>query len=376
MNDEQKLWEKEFLEKIYIKRKKNIETIKSLYPYTTKDGRYDNFNPGRFGWTCGFWGGIQWLLYEYGKEACFFEKAKTCTDDVIKALSEFLPLCHDLGFQFFPTAVKGYRLTGDERCRTVALHAATLLAGRFNPVGKFIRAWDVENNAYRGNTAGLAIIDCMMNLSLLYWAGREIGDPRFAHIANAHADTTMRTFVRDDGSVNHIVIYNTNNGEIIDKPRGQGYAEGSSWTRGQAWAIYGFTETYENTGKKEYLDTALKVCKYFIDAMGNKNVPPIDFKQPCDVDYIDTTAGVIAASGMMMLKKHVSKEDAEIIEEVVVRLLKGAYENCSFDLDEDSILQNGSELYHREDARHLPIIYGDYYLIETLLLRGREAGDI
>ncbi len=369
MNNEQKQWEKEFLDKIYKKRKDTINTINSLYPYTTKEGRYDNVTPGRFNWTCGFWGGIQWYLYEYGKDESFLEKAKACTDDTAKCLSEFLTLCHDLGFQFSPTAVKGYKLTGDERYRTVALYAANLLAGRFNPVGKFIRAWDVGNGAYEGMTSGLAIIDCMMNLSLLHWAGREMDDPRFSQIANAHADTVMRTFIRENGSVNHIVIYDPKTGEVIDTPRGQGYASGSSWTRGQTWAIYGFTEAYENSGKKEYLDTALKVAKYFIGAMGDKNVPPIDFAQPSDVDYIDTTAGVIAAAGMTKLKKYVNKDDAEMLEEMICRLLKGAYDNCSFDLTEDSILQNGSEMYHRTEGIHVPIIYGDYYLIETLLLR-------
>ena len=197
-------------------------------------------------------------------------------------------------------------------------------------------------------------------------------DPRFKQIANAHADTVMKEFVRENGSVNHIVIFDSDTGEVIDKPRGQGYAPGSSWTRGQAWAIYGFTEAYENTGKKEYLQTALKVANYFIGEMGEKNVPPIDFAQPTEDDYIDTTAGVIAASGMTKLKEYVSEDSAEKLEHMICRFLEGAYQNCSFDLEEDSILQNGSEMYHNKEGIHKHIIYGDYYLIEVLMKRTKN----
>lgn len=364
----QKEWEQQFLKKIYEKRLKTIDSVKSLYPYTTKNGRYDAVSPARFNWTCGFWGGIQWLLYEYGKDEHFLQRAKVCTDDVAKALSEFLTLSHDLGFQFLPTTVKGYAMTGNERYKTVSLYAANLLAGRFNPNGRFIRAWDEGNGTYQGLTSGLAIIDCMMNLPLLYWAGREMEDTRFAQIANAHADTVIKEFVRKEGSVNHIVIFNPETGEVIDKPQGQGYAKGSSWTRGQAWAIYGFADAYKNTGKKEYLDTALKVAKYFIGEMEERLIPPIDFKQPTEVDYCDTTAGTIAAAGMTILKEY-AESDAEILEKMICRLLEGAYQNCSFDTEEDSVLQNGSEMYHTKTGIKIPIIYGDYYLIEALMLR-------
>ena len=140
----QKQWEKDFLMKIYDKRLKTKDRIKSLYPYTTKDGRYDAAPAGRFNWTCGFWGAIQWLLYEYGKDESFLNIATNCTDDVIEALREFSTLSHDLGFQFYPTAVKGYEKTGNELYRKAALYVANLLAGRFNPAGRFIRAWDEE----------------------------------------------------------------------------------------------------------------------------------------------------------------------------------------------------------------------------------------
>lgn len=108
-------------------------------------------------------------------------------------------LHHDVGFMFMPTAVADYRLTGNENARKLGMHAANILAGRFNPVGKFIRAW----NDLEEDTRGWAIIDCMFNISLLYWASEESGDPRFRQIAMMHADAVMNYFVRPDGSVNH-----------------------------------------------------------------------------------------------------------------------------------------------------------------------------
>ena len=101
-----------------------------------------------------------------------------------------------------------------------------------------------------------AIIDCMMNLSLLYWAEKETKDPRFGQIARRHANTAMKAFIRADGSANHIVEFDPQTGEVVRTYGGQGYKEGSSWARGQGWAVYGFTLSYLHTGKQEYLDTA------------------------------------------------------------------------------------------------------------------------
>lgn len=365
----QREWENSFLEKIYQKRRATAERILGLYPYTTSEGRYDNVPMPPFSWTCGFWGGIQWLLNLYGGDECFAECAVRCSERMEKGLDEFVPLGHDVGFQYLFTTVPDYMITGRKRAGTASLHAAALLAGRYNPAGKYIRAWNEGTGiAPNESKAGYAIIDCMMNLPLLYWAGYETGDPRFFHIAKAHAETVMKEFVREDGSVNHIVIFDPDKGTVVSKPRGQGYSEGSSWTRGQAWAIYGFAVSYACTGKREYLETSLKVAKYFINSMDGRKVPPIDFRQPKEPEYIDSTAGVIAASGMIQLKKFADKSDREILERAVQELLEGAHINCNFDLNEDSILQNGSEMYYAK-RHHLPIIYGDYYLIEALMLR-------
>ena len=165
------------------------------------------------------------------------EIARICEEKLSKCFEGYYGLHHDVGFMFQPTASYDYRLTGNKESRKIALHACQS-SGRnaLNPVGKYIRAW---NELPDEDTRGWAIIDCMLNLSLLYWASEETGDPRFKHIAMLHADTAMNTFIRPDGSVCHIVEFNPETGERLKSHGGQGYAHGSALTRGQGWLFMG-----------------------------------------------------------------------------------------------------------------------------------------
>lgn len=158
----------------------------------------------------------------------------------------FDALSHDVGFQFLLSAGAAYKLTGNMEMERHTRHAASLLQGRYNPNG-FLRAWNPQGRE------GWAIVDCMMNLPLLYWASKQTEDPRFAQVAKIHADTTMKHFVRSDGSCNHIVIFDPDTGEALETPGGQGYAPGSSWSRGQAWALYGFVLSYLWTREARYM---------------------------------------------------------------------------------------------------------------------------
>ena len=218
-------------------------------------------------------------------------------------LRSFMLLNHDVGFMYLLSTGAHDRLIGDAQAYADTLHAATLLAGRFNPTG-FIRAWP------QADRAGYAIIDCMMNLSLLYWASEKTGDPRFEAIARIHADTTIREFIREDGSSNHIVIFDPKTGRALEKPGGQGYAPGSSWSRGQAWALYGFTLSGINTGDRKYIDVARKCAKYFIANIREDGLTDCDFRQPKDEERIDNIAGACAACGLLELANVVGGEEA------------------------------------------------------------------
>lgn len=364
----QRQWEEDFLSKMYDKLSWVTDEVKTFKPYTTIDGKYYNTPDDNYSWTCGFWGGIQWWLYKLGKDEKFLKKAQAISENMDRGLTDFVQLHHDVGFQYLLTTVADYEVTRSERAETSSIHAATLLAGRFNLAGGYIRAWN--ENKYldaEESKAGYAIIDCMMNIPILFWASETTGDPRFRQIAEAHADTALREFIREDGSSHHIVVFDPKDGCVITKPKGQGYAPGSSWTRGQGWAIYGFAMAYSYTQKPEYLKAALKVAENFLKHMPETGIPPVDFDQPIEPPYVDSSAGVIALCGMIDLKKWANEEDQQWLEEGIRLLFKGAYANSDFSKDTQAVLQNGMELYHGGYQKVL--IYGDFYLLEALMKR-------
>lgn len=340
-----------------------------LIPYKSEEGRWvgSPFD-GNGWWTGGFWPGLMWQLYAATGEKRFHEEALRVEGLLVEELAAFERLNHDVGFMYLLSTGAHYRLTGDGAARTHTLHAANLLAGRFNPAG-FIRAWN-------GDRPGWAIIDCMMNLSLLYWAGAETGDPRFAKIARAHADTSMREFVRQDGSCNHIVIFDPETGAALEKPGGQGYCAGSSWSRGQAWALYGFTLSYLNTGDGRYLETARRVADYFIANIREDGLTDCDFRQPKGEERIDNIASACAASGLIDLAGALGDAEGAPYRAAAIRLLRALDDLCA-DWTERSpgILQKCTASYHDDGAgRHVNILYGDYFFVEAVCkLRGTDA---
>lgn len=369
--EEQKKWAKTILEKIDEKLQIIVPHSKNKIPYTTVDGVHTDYTEKDISWwTNGFWPGMMWLMYRATGKELYKEAGKITEEKLDSALEQFTALHHDVGFMWLPSAVADYRLTGNNRAKERGLHAATILAGRFNPNGNFIRAWNHETE---GDGRGWVIIDSMMNIPILYWASDETRDPRFRQIAMKHADTVMNNFVRPDGSVKHIVEFNPESGEYVKNYTGQGYSENSSWTRGQAWALYGFVLSYIHTGKQEYLDTAKRVAHYFISNLREDIIPPCDFRSPKEPLYRDTTAGMCAVCGMIEIAKNVSEFEKELYLNPAIEMLKTVNEKyCNWNDDEDSIVQMGTEAYHFGE-KNIPIIYADFYFIEALLkLSGDE----
>ena len=316
---------------------------------------------------------MMWQLYYATREPVYLENALATEIKLDANLMNRQGMDHDSGFKWLPTSVAHYHMTGDMASRNRALLAADNLAGRFNPIGRFIRAWNNWDGNEDGSFAGSAIIDCMMNLPLLYWAGDEVHDPKFYHIAKMHADTAARYFIRDDGSAKHIVEFDAGTGEYLHSVGGQGYGHDSSWTRGQAWAIYGFVLSYLHTGEERYLATSRKVADYFIANIPASKLIPVDFRQPESPAYEDSTAAAIAACGLLELAKCVSESERDPYESAALEMLKAlADKRCNWDGDTDNLLEKCTAAYH--DAEHeFPIIYGDYYFIEAIWkLMGKE----
>lgn len=375
MFDWQKAAQKDsdFINTTWEKLDKKLSVIatrsRDKIPYTTHNGVHDDKGTEDIGWwTNGFWPGLMWLMYYGTKNEEYRITAERAEERMDGALFDHDVLHHDVGFMWHISAGADYQITGNKKARNRALFAADTLAARFNMAGNFIRAWnDWQDGEDR---SGWVIIDCMMNIPLLYWASRELNDPRYQYIAMAHADTTMQNHVRPDGSVKHIAIYDSYTGEYVSNVYGQGRSAESSWSRGQAWALHGFVLSYIHTGKQAYLDTAKRVAHYFIANVCDDYLPKADFRAPEKPVIYDSTAGACAACGLLEIARHVPEHEGKMYYDAALKLLRAMDKNfCNYSLDEDSVLQMGTERYQDSvDAPgvHIPIIYGDYYFTEAI----------
>lgn len=360
---ENQAWLESFWQKLENKLSKTAVKSRNKIPCAAIDGMHDDCSPERIiRWTNGFWGGLMWLMYSATQKECYKLTAEASGERMLNAFTFADKLDHDVGFQFHILYGAEYNLTGNRWARNNNLIASMMLSSRYEPLGGFIRAWNPNQNATKD---GWTIIDTMMNLPLLYWASKETGDMRYQRYAIKHADMTMRDHVREDGSVNHIVVHNPLvEGEIIETRGGQGCDVGSSWSRGCSWAVYGFVLSYIHTGKKEYLDTAIKCANYFVEqTKATDYLPRCDFRQPDTPKHYDSTAGVIASCGLIELAKIL--DDESYLEQAINILKKLEKDCCDFSLDTDFILGMGMESYAIGIQKN--IIYGDFYLAEAIL---------
>lgn len=362
-----------WLDAIYGKLAKKLsaecDRIGDRIPYISENGVYsdDKAVSDIFWWTNGFWPGMLWQMYHATGEDKYRHAAESVELKLVKAFEGYEGLHHDVGFMYLHSSVANYRLTGSEKARTHGRHAANLLAGRYNPLGKFIRAWNEDR-------AGWIIIDCMMNIPLLYWASEDQNDPRFKAMALDHADTAMKKLIRSDGSSSHIGCLDPDNGDVLELPGGQGYAPGSSWTRGQAWALYGFALSYEHTKKREYLDTAKNAAHYFIANAAQSGYKVVaDFRAPAIPVKYDNSAALCAVCGLLEIARHVDEYERPLYVESAIRLLEAVdREFCNWNPEYDSIVSSCCDAYFGE-FQDAPIIYADYFLTEAILrLKGKD----
>ena len=361
-------WAQETLERTAHKLEKVAQRSAEKIPYTTVDGVHDDKSGDKeIGWwTNGFWGGIMWQMYTLTGKEIYRNIAEQNEKKLDADLMDYEKLDHDNGFKWLPTAVADYRVTGNRISKNRGLLAAGNLAGRYNCAGKFIRAWNDWPNS-KVDRRGWAIIDCMMNLPLLYWASEETGDPRFSQIAANHADTAMKAFIRGDGSANHIVEFDPASGEMIKSYGGQGYGEGSSWTRGQSWGLYGFMLSYLHTQNNAYLETAERIANYFIANIPDSGLIPVDFRQPEDVKLEDSTAAAIASCGLIELARQKDGRQQKIYLNAALKMLQALTKNSfNWNEEEDNLLTKCTAAYH-DEKHEFSIIYGDYFFLEALM---------
>jgi unsaturated chondroitin disaccharide hydrolase len=360
---------KELLEA--VERKIEAETLRMgcKIPFVARDGRYEDKGEEDIAWwTNGFWPGIMWLMYRDTGKQVFRDTADRVEDRLDRAMDEFLGIHHDVGFMWHLSSSANFGMTGSKRSYARALHAATVLAGRYNPDTGFIRCWNEGLEGY-------LIIDSMMNICLLYWASEQTGDPRFRAIAVHHADKILETHMLDDGHVRHIVVLDQDDGSVRSIPAGQGYAPDSAWTRGQAWGLYGYALSYLHTENARYLEAAKRIADFFIrHAERTGWVPRVDFLAPAEPAWDDTTAAACAACGMLQIAEACTGEEkrhyASAAEQIVT---KSCEKWADLDPGTDGILDGGSGSYSAK--RHEEkIIYGDFFLLDALLrMNGRTC---
>ncbi|WP_461205132.1 glycoside hydrolase family 88 protein [Clostridium sp. DL1XJH146] len=337
-----------------------IANSKGKSPHVSFDGVYDDMKLDW--WTSGFWPGILWIIYDMSKDEAFRKAAWDYDERIEQCFVKESNLHHDVGFQFLPTGIIKYKLTGDLDGKRRGLEAANFLAGRFNIAGNFLRAWNQDK-------IGWSIIDSSMNISLLFWAAEEFKDPRFKHIAKAHADTVLKYFIREDGSVCHITSFDPESGDFIEALGGQGYGPDSAWSRGQAWALYGMANVYKYTGEIKYLRAAQKVANYFLAALGDDYVPCWDFRvNDLDGEPKDTSAASCAASGMLEIAKHLPKEEGRIYREKAEKIIFALTSKYStFDnMDYEGLLLEGTGHRPANQNVNVSLIYGDYFYVECI----------
>ena len=359
------MWTEDAVRQIIGKVLAQKDQIGASFPHVAYDGKFRYENPSF--WTAGFWPGILWMVYEKTGDESVKEIAIQIEDQLKDVLDDFFHIHHDVGFMYLPTAVLHHRLFSNEDSYRTGLKAASHLAGRFNLAGHFIRAWTSEVNP---NSTGWAIIDCLMNLPLLFWASKELKDPRFYQIAKAHIETVRTKFVRKDGTVPHIVSFDPYTGEKIENLGGQGYSGDSVWSRGQSWALYGFSIAYRETRDPEYLKAAETIGNWIWEHLPEDLVPYWDFSAPKEQQFArDSSAAACMASGYLELSSlEDDQEKKQKYQNMAEQILQSLLEHyADFSLENQGILQKGTVSFPNDRHINVPIIYGDYFLLEALM---------
>ena len=370
LNQDDSLWLEQTYEKLAAKMSAQCDRVGSKIPFLAINGRYGDLGmpDGLYWWTNGFWPGTLWQMYNATKEESYRTSAEAIELRMDETLHGFEGLYHDVGFMFLLSAVANYRITGNRDSYRRGMHAANLLAGRYNPKGEFIRAWN-ENAFKEGDVRGFMIIDCLLNIPLLYWASNESGDPRFNEIAQRHAKTAQKHIVRNDGSCAHIAAFDPFTGEFLGNPGGQGYGEGSSWSRGQAWALYGYALSYRYTGDESYLETCKQCAHYCISNLAVSDwLPLVDFRTPSEPVKYDSAAGIIIACALLELTQHVPELEKKMYLEAALKILRACDSRFNdWDPERDAIVGGNTLMYHDDRIANIPLIYGDYFFVEAVL---------
>ncbi|RPD42939.1 glycoside hydrolase family 88 protein [Chitinophaga barathri] len=352
------------------------------FPRTTsKTGQLVTTN--MYDWTPGFFPGSLWYAWEQTKDPQLRLQAATWTEK-LEPLKDFTKH-HDLGFMVYCSYGNAYRLTGNKTYRDILVQAARSLSTRFSKTTGSIKSWNVFKS-WHGNKNYYypVIIDNMMNLELLFFASRETGDTSFRHVAVTHAETAMKNQIRPDFSSYHVVCYDTLTGKVEGRETAQGYADNSTWARGQAWGIYGFTMVYRETKDPRFLKTAMGMADFYLDHknLPEDKVPYWDFNlqeagytpgklsnaNKVNTRYRDASAASITASALFELSNYAGDKAGKYRDAAIKMLhtLGGSAYRAPEGGNGNFVLMHSVGSIPHNTEIDVPLVYADYYFIEAL----------
>jgi unsaturated chondroitin disaccharide hydrolase len=340
------------------------------YPMYTVGGRWKRESEKWTPWCEGFFPGILWLLHKHTGEARWRTQAERYTRPLEPR--KFDRTVHDLGFIFFSTYLRWYRLTNDPSLREVLIEAGRTLALRHQS-GAYLAS-------FLGNQS--LFIDIMMNVGLIFWTANETGDDELRRIALEHCLTTAQHLVRPDGGIAHEGIFDTETGRFLRQSTHQGWKASSTWSRGLAWAIYGFTAVHRLSKDPEFLDVARSCADFYMRRAPTNMVPPWDLDVPGDgAPHWDSSAAAIAASGLWDLSEQVADEpDRTRYRAAALTILQTL---CTDEFlarslpNWEGILLHGVYHYHKRLGVDESTAWGDHFFVEALVkaIAGRsDAG--
>jgi unsaturated chondroitin disaccharide hydrolase len=329
---------------------------------------------GNIEWTNGFWTGMLWLAYEVTGAARYREAAETHVRGFYTRQQERIGTSHhDLGFLYSLSCIASHKLTGYDVAFDAAMGAARLLMERYQARAGIIQAWGDLNDPEQ---SGRMIIDCNLNLPLLYWAGEQSGDASFIAAANSHIEAAARHIVRPDGSTFHTFFFDTATGAPRHGKTHQGYSDDSCWARGQAWGISGFPLVYRYNRDPRLLDVAKVVANYYLNRLPEDGVSYWDLIFTSGAEPRDSSAAAIAACGLLELARNLPHDDP----------LRPAYEQAAAGmvqvLSESYLIDGGAPgsgllkhaVYHKPHKVGIDecCIWGDYFYFEALVRMTRD----
>jgi unsaturated chondroitin disaccharide hydrolase len=342
---------------------KNLPADKFPKTYFPTTGKYEWSNSGW--WCSGFYPGTLLYLYQQTKDTALYNESLRILDVLKK--EQFNTTTHDLGFMMYCSFGNANLINPSATYKEILLNSAKSLSTRFSPSVGCIKSWDGKPNEY------LVIIDNMMNLKLLFWATQVSGDSSFYKIAVAHANTTIKNHFRADNSSYHVLNYNATSGAVIQKKTAQGFADESAWGRGQAWGLYGYTETYRETKDKIYLEQADKIAQYILSHsnFAKDKITYWDFNAPdIPASLRDASAAAIMASAFLELSEYVNKKTAKKYfktAETILKNLSAADYKAAPGTNGGFIIKHCVGHKPAGTEVDVPLTYADYYFVEAMM---------